>query len=75
MEDKLKHPYCSTYSAVGVYGYDSNRRFCEGAFRSVVAFDRLNGVGQCTVTFDRQDLSTADEKVFSYNTRLSLHLG
>jgi hypothetical protein len=69
-ENKHLAPVCIIY-------LDGNRLSpaCEGAFRSVFALDRLNGVGECTVTYDRHDLSDKDARVFSYDTRLSLHLG
>jgi phage protein D len=48
---------------------------CEGAFRSVRVDDRLNGVGECLITFDCHDLGNDNAKTFSFDAELSVRLG
>ena len=47
----------------------------EGAFRSVTIHDRMNGIGECAITFYNQDLEQDDKKTFSYDSKVSVELG
>jgi phage protein D len=48
---------------------------CEGAFRSVLVDDILNGISECNLTFDYQDFGDENAKNFSFGSELSVHLG
>jgi hypothetical protein len=48
---------------------------CEGAFRSVKAFDVMNKISECFISFDWQDLGDENAKDFPFNANVSVHLG
>ena len=47
----------------------------EGAFRSANVYDKMNGIGQCVISFDNYELKQEDKKSFGYDMRLSIHMG
>jgi hypothetical protein len=48
----------------------------EGALYSVVSIDRMDGVGQCKITFDYSELAGEDVmETFPYYTKVSVHMG